>query len=142
MIADTGRNQRHASPHLLFALERCLEEVTEVSQFGDCGLAGFHTVGTEFLTSEAKQFQRRYTVASKKPMQRVGTCVSRLSRITDEELPAAPSQDERGAQARGSAADDDDVEHRRLNCKATAIARAEGWQCGSAGYEPSSGPDG
>jgi hypothetical protein len=58
-------------------------------------------------------------------MQRGGASIARVPGIAEQQTAAAPREHECGTEASWTAANDDDVEHRWLNCKraATRLAR-------------------
>jgi len=66
----------------------------------------------QLSASDPQQLIRWETFAGQKVVYRVGTGVPRLPFVTNQYAAPTSAEDERGTQAGGTAADDDDVEHR------------------------------
>ena len=76
--------------------------------------------GSSSFASEAQEFERGYAVAREITVQSGRSRVARPSGVAQQQPAPASAQHERRAQSGGSAPDNDDVEHERLNCKSRA----------------------
>ena len=88
-------------------------------------------VARQLAPGAVQERQRVHPVAGQIPVQVPRAAVARLTQITDEHRPSAPPEQERRAEPRWSAADDEDVEHRDGRCKRIAIRRRRRRQAGN-----------
>lgn len=81
---------------------------------GDFYLARFDAVLLQLLAAEAQEFQGRNAVACHESMKRAGARVAGRPGVTEQNPPPAAPKDERGAETRWTAPDNDCVVHARV----------------------------
>ena len=101
--------------------QRHVEASAAAVDGGDFYLARLDVVPAELFAAHPQQVQRPHPVTADEPMKLPGACITGRAGIAHEYAAAAPRQNQRGAQAGRSSADNDGVVHATGRCKRKTI---------------------
>src|SRR5688572_10599265 len=110
-IADARCEEQRMRPHALGFADGDFEMLSASLDAGNGRVAHVDSVRAKLLSAHFEQFERRGAVAGQIAVERSRGGVARRARVAEEHTPPATAQDERCAQPRRAAADDNDFVH-------------------------------
>ena len=110
MIDDASREQELARPQPPAVGENHGKAGRFTDRVADLGVENLdRVVAREVFARETPELERRCAVAREKTVQRARRRIPRPAGVAHDDAAACAGEDERRAQARGPAADDDDI---------------------------------